>query len=78
MDGKAGDLGDKVKISREADKIVVGIKNHHFSKRYLKYLTKKFLKSQHLRDHIRVVALKKESYSLKYFEKDAGDDEDEE
>eukprot|EP01126_Amoeba_proteus_P014033 TRINITY_DN1606_c0_g2_i2.p1 TRINITY_DN1606_c0_g2~~TRINITY_DN1606_c0_g2_i2.p1 ORF type:complete len:122 (-),score=20.87 TRINITY_DN1606_c0_g2_i2:436-801(-) len=38
-----------------------------FSKRYLKYLTKKFLKQQNLRDWIRVVATNKSTYALKYF-----------
>uniref|UniRef100_A0A2K5CL18 Large ribosomal subunit protein eL22 n=1 Tax=Aotus nancymaae TaxID=37293 RepID=A0A2K5CL18_AOTNA len=38
-----------------------------FSKRYLKYLTKKYLKN-HLRDWLRVVANSKESYELHYFQ----------
>jgi large subunit ribosomal protein L22e len=37
------------------------------SKRYLKYLTKKFLKKSSLRDFIRVVADSKNSYDLRYF-----------
>ena len=38
-----------------------------FSKRYLKYLTKKFLKKQQLRDWLRVVATNKGEYTLKFF-----------
>jgi large subunit ribosomal protein L22e len=37
------------------------------SKRYLKYLTKKYLKKQQLRDFLRVIAHKKDSYELRYF-----------
>ncbi|KAJ2564625.1 60S ribosomal protein L22, partial [Coemansia sp. RSA 1836] len=35
--------------------------------RYLKYLTKKFLKKHNLRDWLRVVATTKDTYKLKYF-----------
>lgn len=37
------------------------------SKRYLKYLTKKFLKKNSLRDWIRVVASHKDSYKLSFY-----------
>lgn len=36
--------------------------------RYLKYLTKKYLKKNNLRDWLRVVASDKESYQLRYFQ----------
>ena len=38
-----------------------------FSKRYLKYLTKKFLKKSKLRDWLHVIANDKQSYELRYF-----------
>ena len=44
--------------------------------RYLKYLTKKFLKKNNLRDYIRVVADTKTSYELRYFQINAGEDDD--
>lgn len=44
--------------------------------RYLKYLTKKFLKKNNLRDYIRVVADTKASYELRYFQINAGEDDD--
>ena len=47
-----------------------------FSKRYLKYLTKKYLKKQQLRDWMRVVAVNKVTYEIKYF--DINQDEEEE
>jgi large subunit ribosomal protein L22e len=45
VNGKAGDLGEVVTISREGAKLVVTAQLP-FSKRYLKYLTKKYLKKQ--------------------------------
>ena len=36
--------------------------------RYLKYLTKKYLKKNNLRDWLRVVASNKDSYELRYFQ----------
>ncbi|KAF5390218.1 hypothetical protein D9757_002806 [Collybiopsis confluens] len=79
VDGKAGQLGDNVKVQRDSsnNKITV-TSNIPLSKRYLKYLTKKFLKKNTLRDWIRVVATSKDSYTLKFFNISAGDDEDEE
>lgn len=44
--------------------------------RYLKYLTKKFLKKNNLRDYVRVVADTKASYELRYFQINAGEDDD--
>lgn len=66
IDGKTGVLGENVSISREGSVLTVSSKVH-ISKRYLKYLTKKFLKKQLLRDYIRVIARTKNGYFLKYF-----------
>merc|ERR1711991_1226779 len=52
VSGKAGQLGDAVSIARDKTKIP-------FSKRYLKYLTKKYLKKNGLRGFLRVVAVNK-------------------
>jgi large subunit ribosomal protein L22e len=64
--GKTGNLGEKVTVSREKSKIHVTAEAP-FSKRYLKYLSKKYLKKQQLRDFLRVVAPSKTSYELRYF-----------
>jgi large subunit ribosomal protein L22e len=64
--GKAGNLGNLVKVQRDKSKVYV-IAQPPFSKRYLKYLAKKFLKKQRLRDWLRVVAKDKSSYELRYF-----------
>lgn len=55
---------------------------HWFGKlccrRYLKYLTKKYLKKNKLRDWLRVVSKDKETYELRYFQINSQEDEDEE
>jgi large subunit ribosomal protein L22e len=38
-----------------------------FSKRYLKYLTKKYLKKNEIREFLRVVSVNKQNYELRYF-----------
>ena len=50
INGKAGDLGSKVTITRSGNKVNVNAEMP-FSKRYLKYLSKKYLKKQQLRDY---------------------------
>ncbi|KAF4572800.1 hypothetical protein EYR40_004118 [Pleurotus pulmonarius] len=80
VEGKAGQLGESIKITRDgnANKLTV-TSNIAFSKRYLKYLTKKFLKKNQLRDWIRVVASSKDNYQLRFYNiAGTGDDEDEE
>jgi large subunit ribosomal protein L22e len=47
----------------------------HFC-RYLKYLTKKYLKKNLLRDTLRVIATGRDVYELRYFQ--IGNDADEE
>ncbi|XP_038273470.1 LOW QUALITY PROTEIN: 60S ribosomal protein L22-like 1 [Dermochelys coriacea] len=67
VNGKTGNLGNVVHIERFKNKITV-ISEKQFSKRYLKYLTKKYLKKNNLRDWLRVVASDKETYELRYFQ----------
>ena len=51
----------------------------NFSKRQLKYLAKRYLKKQALKEFLRVVAASKNSYELRYYKTGAADDaEDEE
>merc|ERR550514_218291 len=66
INGKTGALGDSITIVREGSSIHVTCKIP-FSKRYLKYLTKKFLKKILLRDYIRVIAKTHNSYFLRFF-----------
>ncbi|KZV32350.1 hypothetical protein F511_03633 [Dorcoceras hygrometricum] len=66
--GKTGALGDSVTITRDRNKITVTV-DSSFSKRYLKYLTKKYLKKHSVRDYLRVIASNKDRnvYELRYF-----------
>merc|ERR1711879_489627 len=75
VEGKAGNLGEKVTVNREKAKIHVSAEAP-FSKRYLKYLSKKYLKKQQLRDFLRVVAPNKTSYELRYFNINEDNDEE--
>lgn len=75
VNGKTGNLGEKVKITREKSKISVTAELP-FSKRYLKYLTKRHLKKEHLRDFLHVVAPNKHTYELRYFNINQDDEEE--
>ena len=66
VDDKTGNLGTSVTVSADKDSIVVEAKIS-FSKRYLKYLTKKYLKKQDLKEFLRVIAVSKNAYALRYF-----------
>ncbi|CAN8076753.1 unnamed protein product [Agarophyton chilense] len=76
VNNKTNQLAGAVKVSRDKNRITVEA-NIKFSKRYLKYLTKKFLKKQNLRDWMRVVASDKNTYQLRYFNISEDLDEDE-
>ena len=65
VDGKTGNLGSSVTVARQKDTIVVE-SSVPFSKRYLKYLSKKYLKKQDLREYLRLVATSKNTYLMKY------------
>eukprot|EP00236_Picocystis_salinarum_P006421 CAMPEP_0113930736 /NCGR_PEP_ID=MMETSP1159-20121227/6122_1 /TAXON_ID=88271 /ORGANISM="Picocystis salinarum" /LENGTH=213 /DNA_ID=CAMNT_0000931565 /DNA_START=27 /DNA_END=668 /DNA_ORIENTATION=- /assembly_acc=CAM_ASM_000767 len=76
---REGVLGDSVNVSREKFKIVV-TSEIPMSKRYLKYLTKKYLRKHSVRDWLRVIASNKERnvYELRYFNIAENEGEDEE
>ncbi|KAJ3286937.1 hypothetical protein HK104_008834 [Borealophlyctis nickersoniae] len=80
--GRTGNLGEAITIARAAGNHSLTITvsgNTQLSKRYLKYLTKKFLKKYQLRDWLRVVASSKTAYELRYFNiAEGGDEEDDE
>jgi len=78
---KTGNLGNNISLELQHKTQVVLTSDIPFSKRYLKYLTKKYLKKHSLRDWLRVVASKKDTYELRYFqinqeESEASGDED--
>jgi large subunit ribosomal protein L22e len=66
VQGKVGKLGDNVKVANDDKKINVTA-DIALSKRYLKYLTKKYLKKHSLREFLYVIANSKSSYQIKYF-----------
>ena len=69
VDGRTGNLTGRVEVKRESeDSARIHVTAQlPFSKRYLKYLTKKYLKQQDLRDYLHVIATNASTYELKYF-----------
>ncbi len=77
--GRTNNLAEGgVAIERQGDKIVFSATSVAVSKRYLKYLTKKFLKKHQLRDWLRIVATDKTTYTVKYFKVGEQEEEEEE
>lgn len=67
VDGKPGNLGDVVRMFKRSNRLRINT-IQKISKRYLKYLTKKYLKKQELRDWLHVVSKPKQrGYELRYF-----------
>jgi len=60
---KTNNLGDVVKINGR-DTFVDVESSTQMSKRYMKYLVKKYLKQQNLRDMMRVIATSKDTYKV--------------
>jgi len=78
INGKTSNLPGNVVVEKAKTKITV-TSEVPLSKRYMKYLTKKYLKKHELRDWLRVIANSKDSYELRYFninqEENEGEDE---
>jgi large subunit ribosomal protein L22e len=79
ISGKTGALAaSSVVITKDRTKITVASPSDlGFSKRQLKYLSKRFLKKHQLRDYLRIVAASKNSYEMRYFAISGGDEADE-
>ena len=75
--GKTANFGKEFTVDRQKTKLAF-TSDIPFSKRYLKYLTKKYLKKNNLRDWLRVVASAKDAYELRYFQINNEDDEEDE
>merc|ERR1712038_708735 len=71
VNGKVNNFGSNVTIERAKSKVAIN-SDVPFSKRYLKYL-----KKNNLRDWLRVVADKKDSYELRYFQINNDEEEEE-
>lgn len=76
INGKTGLLANQnVTISRDRTKITVASPAElGFSKRQLKYLSKRYLKKEQLKEYLRVVAASKNSYEMRYY--NVGGDEE--
>jgi large subunit ribosomal protein L22e len=78
VQGRTANLQGNITVQKVGQKVVFTIQpNVPFAKRYIKYLTKKFLKKHSLRDWLRVVANKKDSYELRYFNIDQQEEDEE-
>ncbi|KAL9059727.1 MAG: hypothetical protein Q9162_001028 [Coniocarpon cinnabarinum] len=77
VEGRTGNLGETIQISQKADGKIEVIAHQEFSGRYLKYLTKKYLKKQQLRDWLRVVSKSRGYYELRFYNV-VGEQDDEE
>jgi large subunit ribosomal protein L22e len=68
VDNKKGNLGESVKISRDGSSVTI-TSSVHFAKRYFKYLLKKYLKKNELREFFRVIAPQgqKNAFELRMF-----------
>ena len=78
VDNKRGNLAaGGVEISDDGQNVTVEAKAP-FSKRQLKYLSKKYLKKVDLRDFLRVVASDASTYQLRYFNLTEADEDEEE
>ena len=77
INGKTSNLAGIVSIEKAKSKVSV-TSEVPLSKRYMKYLTKKFLKKHELRDWLRVIANSKDAYELRYFNINQEENEGEE
>ena len=66
VNGKTGQLGSDVAVAGDGKGVTISA-GVPFSKRYLKYLTKKYLKKHSLREFLYVAANSKTSYQIRYF-----------
>eukprot|EP01084_Bolivina_argentea_P189420 325737_1 len=68
VDGKTGQVGAARLVNVQKSTTTVHVMSKKpFPKYYLKFLTKRYLKRHGLRDYVRVIADKKSSYELRYF-----------
>ncbi|KAJ9099431.1 60S ribosomal protein L22B [Naganishia cerealis] len=77
VDNIVGNLGDDISVTEEGNKVVV-VSNTKFSGKYLKYLTKRYLKKNQIRDWIRFVSVKQNQYQLQFYSVADEEEEDDE
>ena len=77
IDGHVGQLNELISVSTEGTKVVV-VSSTKFSGKYLKYLTKRYLKKNQIRDWIRFISVKKNEYKLQFYSTSVDEEEDDE
>ncbi|AAS51447.1 ACR221Wp [Eremothecium gossypii ATCC 10895] len=77
VDGHLGNLGNAITVEENGTTVTI-VSTAKFSGKYLKYLTKKYLKKNQLRDWIRFVSSKTNEYKLTFYQVTPEDEEDEE
>jgi large subunit ribosomal protein L22e len=75
VNGKTHNFQKNVKTKLYKNKVVV-MARPRFAKRQLKYLTRRFLKKQSLRDWVRVIAKGKNGYRLSYYKIESPEEEE--
>lgn len=75
VNGKKGNLGEDVTLLLSGSKINLTSKVR-VSKRYLKYLTKKYLKKSDILEYLKVIATDKQTYKIKYIKLDQDEGEE--
>ena len=73
---KKGELGESIVVSSKKDVVTV-TSTIPFSKRYLKYLTKKYLKKVEILDYLKINATNKNTYKVKYVKIDRDEENQE-
>ena len=76
VNNKKGELGDAITVTSKGHVAIV-TSTIPFSKRYLKYLTKKYLKKVEINEYLKVNATDKATYKVLYLKLDRNDEDEE-
>ncbi|KAI9325371.1 ribosomal protein L22, partial [Obelidium mucronatum] len=77
VDGRTNNLGNVISIARNGATLTITTAQGTIAKRYVKYLTKKYLKKTIVSEWLRVVAVSKTGYELRYRLNNIADDDEE-
>ncbi|QHS73001.1 60S ribosomal protein eL22 SPAR_F00290 [Saccharomyces paradoxus] len=77
VDGSVGNLGNAIEVTEDGSLVTV-VSTAKFSGKYLKYLTKKYLKKNQLRDWIRFISIRQNQYKLVFYQVTPEDADEEE
>lgn len=78
VNGRLNTLGKKVRVFKKNDKLYIHTEIR-VKRSYVKYLLKKYLKKESLRDFLKIVAApgkKQRGYDLKYYPLNSGEEEE--